>query len=134
MNRTSLSRFTYYAACFLVSGLVGTASYAEDWIFLGGKPAAELDVDSVGFIDGALRANIRLFVDKPEGRVFFNQDLDVDCRANTMIVAATWITSNFSARIVEMPGIPEDQRRIAIPAGNEAYNRMFDYVCQSGMQ
>lgn len=102
---------------------------AEDWAYLGGSPAGEMDTTSIVRDGGLIYLHVRLIGDLPQGRGFLNQILAVDCLEKTARISDGWMTSNFSSRVVPMPNLPEDQRVIFIPTPNEAYNNMFAYVC-----
>jgi hypothetical protein len=118
-----------------ILGLILSASIAcgpvsaEDWAYLGGSPAGEMDISSIEKNNGLVRLHVRFFVDQPKGRMFMNQFLAVDCLGRRARISDGWITSSFSSKVAPMPDLPEHQRVLSLPTPNEAYNNMFAYVC-----
>jgi hypothetical protein len=105
---------------------------AQEWAYLGGSPQGEIDVSSITKDGRTTYLRVRIFTDQPQGRMFMNQVLGVDCVGRRARISDGWITSSFSPRVAPMPDLPEDQRWLYFPVPNEAYNNMFAYVCGSG--
>lgn len=118
------------AAALTVPVAVGEPASAQDWAYLGGSPSAEMDMDSILHRNGFVQVHIRILADQPQGRMFMNQILTVDCAGSRARISDGWITSTYSSRIMPMPDLPEHQRTLLIPTPNDAYNVMFNYVCR----
>jgi hypothetical protein len=110
--------------------IAGSPLFAEDWIYLGGRPAAEMDVSTFELRNGLPRVSIRVIANRPEGLSYFEQTLDADCRGSRLRIVDGRISFANSARFMPMPDLPEHQRMIEIPAGNSAYNRTFEFLCK----
>ncbi|WP_281995668.1 hypothetical protein [Ruegeria faecimaris] len=113
---------------FVASTVCGHVS-AQEWVYLGGRPAGEMDTSSIMEKGGLLHLNVRIIADQPQGRMFLNQALAVDCSEGWAWISDGWITSSFSSKVAPMPDLPEHQRIIHLPAPNEAYNNMYHYIC-----
>lgn len=122
------------SACIAATmvALLPVAGFAATWVALGNSPInGELDSSSVRKQGSISLASIRMGGVKQDGITYFmHQDLAVFCGKSQIEVLAGRISSDRSAKVVEMPPLPENEKIFRLPTPNPGFSRLYDYVCQ----
>ena len=113
---------------FLASSLNGAAG---EWVALDGDPSrGELEVSSIKKQGKSGFANIRFVIVQDGITYFVHQSIAMSCGSAEMKIVDGHMKSDRSSKVVKMPHLPESDRIIYIPSPNQAFNRLYDFVCQ----
>ncbi|MBP7002797.1 hypothetical protein [Amaricoccus sp.] len=114
-------------AAALISG-AGLAC-AEEWVDLGGM-GFELDTSSVDVGRGNSSAWIRKIAATEQGQLATHMLVIAHCGQDLLEIERGVLESDWSSKIVEMPELPPEDRFMAIPVKNPAFNNLYAYLCR----
>lgn len=107
---------------------------AQDWISLGGAAGPmsfEMNTSSVESRGGdETSAWIRGVGAAPQGQLTLHMLVVAHCGQGLIEIERGIMESDWSPRIVEMPEPPPQDRIMALPAENPAFNNLYSYICR----
>lgn len=104
------------------------AVVAQDWISLGGM-GFEMDTNSIGSRGDAAYVWIRKVAAVPEGQMITHILVVAHCGQELIEIERGIMEADWSPNPVEMPDLPPQDRFMALPVPNPAFNNMYSYLC-----
>ncbi|WP_192931302.1 hypothetical protein [Gemmobacter serpentinus] len=102
----------------------------QDWVSLGGTLNSEIDMQSLHMRDNLPVAQMRYGGQTAQGSVGMTLEMAAICAEDYLYILGGTSTASWSARVLQMPDLPEEDRIIYVPAPNEAFNNFFTYLCR----
>jgi PII-like signaling protein len=94
---------SYFIPLLAVALLGSQPSFAEDWVYLGGSPVAEMDMDSVYVENGLIHLEIRILDDRPQSNILLKQAIEVGCAGSRIHISAEAAITDPSSRLLQRP-------------------------------
>lgn len=107
---------------------VTAPAVAEDWIALGGM-GFEMDTTSIEVRGDTSSAWIRTVNTTPQGKLATHMLIVAHCDQDFLEIERGVLESDWSAKVVEMPQLPPEDRFMELPVENPAFNNLYAYLC-----
>ena len=118
------------ALILVISAMTFAApALAQDWVSLGGNLNSEIDLQSVHRRGNLPVARMRYGGQVAQGTLSMTLELGVMCAEGYAYILDGASSASWILETIPMPDLPEEDRVIWIPSGNEAFNNFFTYLC-----